>query len=96
LFATSPFVWASESFLDVTVTVNFGRDEGQNLGSLFEVLNPSGKVLAGAGLLGAYNYNTEPQSNHHFAMLRWPEVARRLRDQRCRGSHTTTFAAWGT
>lgn len=30
-------------------------DSGQDLGSLFQILDPSGNVIAGAGFLGAYN-----------------------------------------
>ncbi len=53
--------------LDVSVTVDFGRDEGQNYGSIFEVYDPAGNVVAGGGFLGAYN--TEPRSDRgrlHF------------------------------
>jgi hypothetical protein len=55
------------ALLDVTLTIDFGRDEGQNFGSLFEVHGPDGQVVAGAGFLGAYN--TQPRSDRrrlHF------------------------------
>ena len=47
--------------LDVTVTVDFRNDVGQNRGSLFEAYDRHGRVVAGAGFLGAYN--TQPRSN---------------------------------
>ncbi len=45
----------------ISVTVDFGKDLGQNWGSLFELHNDQGRVVAGAGFLGAYN--TQPRSN---------------------------------
>lgn len=41
--------------LRVTVPVDFGRDLGQNFGTLFEATDPQGRVLAGAGFQGLYN-----------------------------------------
>lgn len=57
---------AAEAF-HVSVRVDLGADVGRNFGSLFEVVDRSGKVCAGAGFLGAYN--TQPRSsrrNLHF------------------------------
>lgn len=39
----------------VELTVDFGPDRGQNFGSLFEITDAKGNVVAGAGFLGAYN-----------------------------------------
>jgi hypothetical protein len=53
--------------LKLTLRVNFGKDVGQNFGSLFEATNAQGSVVAGAGFLGAYN--TTARSNRrvlHF------------------------------
>ncbi len=53
--------------LDVTVEIDFGEDVGQNFGSLFEVYDDEGNVIAGAGFVGAYN--TYPRSDRgrlHF------------------------------
>ena len=47
--------------LDVTMTVDFSSDLGENRGSLFEAYDAEGRVVAGAGFLGAYN--TQPRSN---------------------------------
>jgi hypothetical protein len=41
--------------LTLTVTIDFGRDLGQNFGSLLEVKDAAGRVVAGAGFAGAYN-----------------------------------------
>ena len=37
------------------LTVDLGKDQGQNFGSLFEAVAPDGKPVAGAGFLSAYN-----------------------------------------
>lgn len=53
--------------LRVILRVDLGKDIGQNFGSLFEVTDDSGNVVAGAGFLGAYN--TQPRSDRrtlHF------------------------------
>lgn len=39
----------------ITTTVDFGRDRGQNFGTLFEARDDSGNVVAGAGFVGVYN-----------------------------------------
>jgi hypothetical protein len=46
---------AGQAPLTLTVTVDFGRDIGQNFGSLFEVKDAAGRVVAGAGFAGVYN-----------------------------------------
>jgi hypothetical protein len=51
----------------VALTVDFEPDQGQNFGSLFELVDRDGKTVAGAGFMGAYN--TQPRSsrrNLHF------------------------------
>ena len=53
--------------LSVKMDVDFGKDTGQNFGSLFEIYDREGNVVAGAGFLGAYN--TQPRSDRgrlHF------------------------------
>lgn len=44
-----------------SATIELGPDRGQNFGTLFEILDDRGQVLAGAGFLGAYN--TQPRSD---------------------------------
>lgn len=39
----------------VKLRVDLGSDRGQNFGSLFQAYDPQGRVVAGAGFLGAYN-----------------------------------------
>ncbi len=46
---------AAEPLLTVTATLDFGPDLGQNFGSLFEIRDASGRVIAGAGFPGIYN-----------------------------------------
>ena len=51
----------------VRLTVDLGRDTGQNFGSLFEAVAPDGKPAAGAGFLGAYNtYYRASRHTLHF------------------------------
>ncbi|MSS70226.1 MAG: hypothetical protein EXS64_01925 [Candidatus Latescibacteria bacterium] len=45
----------------ISVRVDLGRDLGQNFGSLFEATDSQGRVIAGAGFLGAFN--TESRSD---------------------------------
>lgn len=61
VFACSVIHADQHPLLDVTLTVDFSRDLGLNKGSLFEVYDEEGNVVAGAGFLGAYN--TESRSN---------------------------------
>ena len=49
--------------LSISATVDFGQDVGQNLGSLFQARDAAGKVVAGAGYLGAFN--TDARSDRH-------------------------------
>jgi hypothetical protein len=46
---------AGDEGLSISMRVDLGRDVGQNFGSLFEARDADGKVVAGAGYLGAYN-----------------------------------------
>lgn len=46
---------APETESRFSMTVDFGRDVGQHFGSLFQVTDASGDVIAGAGFMGAYN-----------------------------------------
>lgn len=46
---------AAESPLRISVTVDLGADQGQNLGTLFEITDADGTVAAGAGFAGSYN-----------------------------------------
>jgi uncharacterized lipoprotein YddW (UPF0748 family) len=45
----------AEGGFRVSLSVDLGRDLGQNIGTLFEAIDDDGKPLAGAGFLGAYN-----------------------------------------
>lgn len=70
-----PAILAAGDELRVTLTVDFGKDEGQNFGSLFELGDEKGNVRAGAGFLGAYN--TQPRSSRrtlHFFVKPDPEA----------------------
>ncbi len=49
--------------IEVSLTVDFGEDLGQNFGSLFEAKTEQGRVVMGAGFLGAFN--TITRSNRH-------------------------------
>jgi uncharacterized lipoprotein YddW (UPF0748 family) len=65
--ADKPALGKSAPILNLSVEVDLGADRGQNFGSLFEVYDQAGKVVAGAGFLGAYN--TQPRSDRgrlHF------------------------------
>ncbi|MCA9039366.1 MAG: family 10 glycosylhydrolase, partial [Planctomycetaceae bacterium] len=53
--------------LQVEMEIDFGEDRGQNLGSLFEVYDAEGKLVAGAGFVGAYNsYVRNDRERLHF------------------------------
>ena len=41
--------------MQITTTIDFGQDVGQNWGSLFEARDPEGRVVMGAGFAGVYN-----------------------------------------
>ena len=49
--------------MQITAKVNFGKDLGQNLGTVFEARDSDGQVLFGAGFMGLFNT--------HFRMDRW-------------------------
>lgn len=69
-----------------SATVELGPDRGQNFGTLFEVRDDKGQVLAGAGFLGAYNtqsrsdrtllqvYVRSPQDSIDWHVERLPRV----------------------
>lgn len=46
---------ADRPAIDVSITVDLGRDLGQNFGTLFEARDKSGRLVAGAGFVGVYN-----------------------------------------
>jgi len=60
LQCATPVVAAVQAPFRVIVTVDFEPDRGENPGTLFEITDASGRVVAGAGFLGAYN--TAPRS----------------------------------
>jgi len=41
--------------MQITATLDFGEDRGQNFGTLFEARNAAGRVVYGAGFAGFYN-----------------------------------------
>jgi hypothetical protein len=52
----------------VRLRVDFGKDVGQNFGSLFEVTDEKGQAVMGAGFMGAYNtyYRSERHAVQFF------------------------------
>lgn len=54
---------AAEPIVTLTVEVDLGQDLGQNFGSLFEVRDADGRVIAGAGFMEVYN--TRFRSDRH-------------------------------
>lgn len=75
LLAPFPLAGAAADKLRISLSVDFGKDEGQNFGSLFELRNEKGNVRASAGFLGAYN--TQPRSSRrtlHFFVKPDPEA----------------------
>ena len=54
LFTSTP-IWAGDAKLDLTGTVDLGRDWGQDFGTLFEVRDEAGRLRGGAGFVGVYN-----------------------------------------
>lgn len=57
----------------IALTIELGPDRGQNPGSLFEINDANGRVVAGAGFSGSYN--TQPRSDREQLQLfvRGPE-----------------------
>ena len=49
--------------MQITAKVNFGKDLGQNIGTVFEARDSDGQVLFGAGFMGLLDT--------HFRMVRW-------------------------
>lgn len=62
--------------LSVSATLELGPDRGQNFGTLFEVTDSSGRVVAGAGF--AASYNTQPRGDRELlqVFLRPPGASR--------------------
>jgi hypothetical protein len=54
---------AAEPIATFSVEVDLGQDRGQNFGSLFEVRDSKGRVVAGAGFMEVYN--TRFRSDRH-------------------------------
>ena len=50
-----------------SATVEFGPDRGQNFGTLFEVTDAAGRVVAGAGFAGVYN--TQPRGDRELLQV---------------------------
>jgi hypothetical protein len=60
LIATSPVITRAQKRHEavttkITVTINRGRDRGQNFGSLFEATSDDGSLVLGAGFQNLYN-----------------------------------------
>ena len=60
LIATSPVIARAQKRHEavttkITVTINRGRDRGQNFGSLFEATSDDGSLVLGAGFQNLYN-----------------------------------------
>ena len=49
--------------MQISVSVNFGEDLGQNLGTVLEARDRDGRVMFGAGFMGLFNTR--------FRMDRW-------------------------
>ncbi|MBM3997107.1 MAG: hypothetical protein FJ303_23595 [Planctomycetes bacterium] len=54
---------ADDRVINISVTIDRGRDLGQNFGSLFEALSDDGKLVVGAGFQGLYN--TQFRADRH-------------------------------
>lgn len=65
-----------------SVTVDLGPDQGQNPGTLFEISDTSGKVIAGAGFQGAYNTAHRSDRDLLQFFLRPSEPLKRWRIER--------------
>jgi len=55
VFAEDPASKSDQPILSISATVDLGHDLGQNFGSLFEVKDATGRVVAGAGFPAVYN-----------------------------------------
>jgi hypothetical protein len=58
MFLLSIFMLTATAFgqsIDVSITVDFGRDTGQNFGTLFEAQDSDGRLVYGAGFSSVYN-----------------------------------------
>lgn len=70
--------------LTITATIDLGKDRGQNIGSLFEVKDEAGRVIAGAGFPSVYNtrfrmdrhaiqfFASPPERSSEFRLQRIP------------------------
>lgn len=60
---------SSHTEWSASVVADFGTDQGQNHGSLFEIKDSAGNLVAGAGFLGAFNTECRSgrQTLHVFA-----------------------------
>jgi len=67
--AQTPSALRGDSTLTVTATVDLGADYGQNFGSLFEIKDSTGRVIAGAGFPAVYNtrFRMDRQTLQFFA-----------------------------
>jgi hypothetical protein len=60
--------WAEKPpVIQASATVTWGPDRGQNFGTLFEIQDATGRVIAGAGFQAAYN--TQPRSNRELLQV---------------------------
>ena len=48
-------IMPDKTYLDVELVVDFGKDLGQNFGTLFEGRDQDGRLVCGAGFAGVYN-----------------------------------------
>jgi hypothetical protein len=64
---TAPAAADVPPVLSASATVEFGPDRGQNFGTLFEVTNAAGRVVAGAGFAGVYN--TQPRGDRELLQV---------------------------
>jgi len=82
LYCASP-ITAAQPDWSLSLQVDLGTDQGQNFGTLFELVDPAGQVIAGAGYVGAYNtqsrsdrrslqFFVKPQQNPSFQPRRLP------------------------
>ena len=66
-----------------TATLDFGRDQGQNFGSIFEATNQDGHVVAGAGFMEVYNtrFRSERQVVQFYIKPNTPQNSFSIRRQ---------------
>lgn len=49
------FMSHAQAAVEITATIDLGKDQGQNFGTIFEMHDARGNVVAGAGFAGLYN-----------------------------------------